>query len=333
MKKILIIRPDNLGDVVLTLPLAGIIKRHYPNTIVAFLGRRYSEPVIRRSRFIDEFYDWPAMQSNPVEQVRKIGADIAIHVYPDKEIAAAVYRAGVPIRVGTGRRWFNILYCNRRIWLKRRQSNLHEAQLNTKLLAPIGINKNFSLDKLHQYYGWKKSPNTLIKKVLKPDKKNIIFHPKSKGHGCEWPVENYLELANLLPEEKFHILITGTHEEGVLIEKACPKIFHYPHVVNLTGKHDLDTFIALIEQSDCLVASGTGPVHIAAAAGITAIGLYPPVRPIHPGRWGPLGKNANALCRGQLTRDKRELRKISSITPDDVKIIIIKKIKMDSRHD
>ena len=267
------------------------------------------------------------MQSNPVEQVRKIGADIAIHVYPDKEIAAAVYRAGVPIRVGTGRRWFNILYCNRQVWLKRRQSNLHEAQLNTKLLAPIGINKNFSLDKLHQYYGWKRSLNTSLREILKPDKRNIIFHPKSKGHGCEWPVENYLELANLLPEKEFRILITGTREEGQLIEEICPEIFHRPHVINLTGQYNLDTFITLIEQSDCLIASGTGPVHIAAATGITTIGLYPPVRPIHPGRWGPLGSDAHALCKDQLTWDKKELGKITLISPSEVKDLMAKKLE------
>jgi ADP-heptose:LPS heptosyltransferase len=44
-----------------------------------------------------------------------------------------------------------------------------------------------------------------------------------------------------------------------------------------------------------LVAASTGPLHIASAVGIHAIGLYPSKRPMHPGRWMPLGGNASYL--------------------------------------
>ncbi|MCB0778620.1 MAG: hypothetical protein KDC03_03595, partial [Flavobacteriales bacterium] len=56
-----------------------------------------------------------------------------------------------------------------------------------------------------------------------------------------------------------------------------------------------DQLIALIGASDALVAASTGPLHIAAASGKRAIGLFAPRRPIHPGRWAPLGPDAHAL--------------------------------------
>ena len=43
------------------------------------------------------------------------------------------------------------------------------------------------------------------------------------------------------------------------------------------------------------MASGTGPLHVAAASGINTLGLFPSVRPIHPERWAPLGKKAGYL--------------------------------------
>ena len=48
-KKIIISRTDRIGDVVLTLPMAGIIKSKYPNCKILFLGKTYTEPIINAS--------------------------------------------------------------------------------------------------------------------------------------------------------------------------------------------------------------------------------------------------------------------------------------------
>ena len=68
-----------------------------------------------------------------------------------------------------------------------------------------------------------------------------------------------------------------------------------PHVTDATGLLDLRQLIMLIGACDALVAASTGPLHVAAACGIRAIGLYSPRRPIHPGRWAPIGRDAHAL--------------------------------------
>ncbi|MFC7667381.1 glycosyltransferase family 9 protein [Hymenobacter humi] len=47
--------------------------------------------------------------------------------------------------------------------------------------------------------------------------------------------------------------------------------------------------------ADGLVAGSTGPLHLAAALGRHALGLYPPIRPMHPGRWAPLGPRAGFM--------------------------------------
>lgn len=75
------------------------------------------------------------------------------------------------------------------------------------------------------------------------------------------------------------------------IQKLLPE-----HVKIITGDLNLTEFIELIAQSDALVAASTGPLHIAAALGIGAIGIYPPMRPIHPGRWRPIGRKAKYVC-------------------------------------
>lgn len=59
---------------------------------------------------------------------------------------------------------------------------------------------------------------------------------------------------------------------------------------------NLKQFISFIAAADGLIAASTGPLHIAAALGKVALGIYPPIKPMHPpGRWAPLGKNASYL--------------------------------------
>jgi ADP-heptose:LPS heptosyltransferase len=66
-------------------------------------------------------------------------------------------------------------------------------------------------------------------------------------------------------------------------------------VTDLTGKLSLDELIAFLAHADGIVAASTGPLHIAAALGVTAVGLFPPTRPMHSGRWAPVGKQTKVF--------------------------------------
>ena len=68
----------------------------------------------------------------------------------------------------------------------------------------------------------------------------------------------------------------------------------------------LRQFIAFINHCDILIAASTGPLHIAAAVGKRAIGLFAPMRPIHPERWKPIGKQAHYLVLNKNCSDCRK---------------------------
>jgi ADP-heptose:LPS heptosyltransferase len=63
-------------------------------------------------------------------------------------------------------------------------------------------------------------------------------------------------------------------------------------VTNVIDFMSLSEFMSLIDVCDGLVASSTGPVHIAAALQKHSLGIYPPIKPMHPVRWQPIGKKA-----------------------------------------
>lgn len=295
-KTIMISRTDSIGDVVLTLPMAGVIKKFYPNSKIIFLGKTYTKPVVALSEHIDEFINWDELQKMPnaVDVLKKHNTDVFIHVFPNKEIAKMVKAANIPLRIGTFGRLHHILTCNKKIRFTRKKSDLHESQLNLKLLSPLGITQHFELNELATFYGFSNIPTLHpdLKNIIDSNRKNIILHPKSKGSAKEWGLDNYLQLAELLPKDQFKVFISGTEEEGKLIGNT----FKFDeNIVSLIGKLSLTDFIAFIANTNGLVAASTGPLHIAAALNKKAIGLYSPKRPIHPGRWKPVGQHAQAV--------------------------------------
>jgi ADP-heptose:LPS heptosyltransferase len=321
----IISRSDAIGDVVLTLPVAGVLRELYPQAKIIFLGRSYTEELIKTCVYVDAFLNWDELQQLPEEEAVKrmadTGADTILHVFPQPEIARMAKRAGIKQRIGTTNRLYHWWYCNKRVWLSRKNSPWHEAQLNLRLLTSLGAKELYSLQEIGLYYGLTRLAPIppAIAGQLDPGRFNLILHPKSRGHGREWGLDYYIQLINLLPSNQFKIFVSGTAAEGRLLEpllQACPS------VTDITGKLSLAEFISFISRADGLMASGTGPLHLAAALGIHAVGIFPPLRPIHPGRWAPVGPKAAALVKNiscNACRKTMDCTCIRDILPAQVK--------------
>ena len=331
LNKIILSRTDNIGDVVLALPMAGIIKKFYPECKIIFLGRTYTKPVIDSCENIDEFIDWDVLKEKDgkekIKFLKSFQADAIIHVFPNKIIASLAKKARIPLRIGTSHKLFHLLYCNKLVHFSRRKSNLHEAQLNCKLLSPLGIKKEFTIQEITDYYGLTRASevSSEIKKLIDKKKFNVIFHPKSNAHGREWSLDNFEKTIKLLDKTKFIIFISGTEKEKETLKHWIDGLADT--VVDLTGKLSLSEFIHFISLADGLVASGTGPLHLAAALGKETIGLFPPIRPLHPGRWGAVGKKTHNLslkknCSDCVNNPKKCLC-MNIISPDEVAEILV----------
>jgi len=97
-------------------------------------------------------------------------------------------------------------------------------------------------------------------------------------------------------------------------------------VIDLTGYFELNEFIAFINHSDGLVAASTGPLHIASALGKLVVGIYPPIKPMHPGRWAPIGKNAHFVVVNKECSDCRKSLNchcMNEVSPEQVMKIIL----------
>ncbi len=303
-KHFILSRTDSIGDVILTLPMAYVLKQYFPDCRISFLGSLYTQPIIACSPYIDNFLNWSEISAMPeteqIEILKQTHADVFIHVFPRKEIARLVKKSGIKERIGTSHRSYHWLTCNRLLGFSRKKSDLHEAQLNLKLLKPLGINVNYSVNELSSFFGLQPQgnlPNDILQ-LIDPEKINLVLHPKSKGSAREWGLHSFAELIRILPRDKFNIFVSGTEAEGTLFREQLTQNNEFIH--DISGKLSLSELILFINKIDALVACSTGPLHIAAALGKTAIGIYPVRRPMHPGRWSPIGPHVHVFATEEI---------------------------------
>ncbi|MBC6606284.1 glycosyltransferase family 9 protein [Hymenobacter sp. BT188] len=304
MKTFLVSRTDAIGDVVLTLPVCGQLKRLFPGCRVVLIGRTYTQAVAEACPQVDGFINVDELLKLPpsaqVGLLRAAEATAIIHVFPNKALARLAQQAGIPTRIGTRNRWFHWLTCNRLVALSRRHSLLHEAQLNLQLLSPLSAIKAdlplaevAVLSKLQPTEPLGGNFRQLLE-ARKTGQLNIILHPSSRGSAREWGHDHFATLAHLLHQAGHRVFITGTAADGEMLR---PWLTEHAAALSadLTGQLSLPQLLAFIHATDGLVAASTGPLHLAAALGRHALGIYPPLRPTDPGRWAPLGPYAEYL--------------------------------------
>jgi ADP-heptose:LPS heptosyltransferase/O-antigen ligase len=295
LRRVLVTRTDNIGDVVLTLPMVGYLKQQHPQAEISFLCRSYAAAIVAQCKHVDKVLTVESI-GDMKTHMRTVGYDAVIFGFAQRKLANAAWRADVLRRVGSSHRFYHWLTCNLLAHFSRVKSDLHEAQLNFKLLKPLGMNFAPALEQCWRLYGLSVPRHPQADALLAKDKFNLILHPKSNGNGREWPLGHYTQLAQLLRTvPDVQILVTGSPAEGKFLQEHAPELLAMRNVKNVCGQLDLQGFTALIGGCDGLIASGTGPLHMAAALGRPTAGLFPPVKPIDPARWGALGERAMSL--------------------------------------
>ena len=279
----------------LTLPFCAWLKECFPKATLVFLARGYTIPVVSCFKPVDEILDWDLIVNLPIaEKIGLLKADCIVHLFPNKDVAALSKKAKTPYRIGTSHRIFHFLTCNYKVNFSRKNSSLHEAQLNFELARPFGLKRIPSLESIIAIGTHFSLPIKPTPKALKNiDLSNaIVLHPKSQGSAIEWPIEKYHALSEQLIQSGKTVLITGTEKEGEMIRK---QFSFSQHLIDLTGQLTLSELIALLAKVKVVVACSTGPIHIAAVLGTPTIALFSSRKPIHPGRWRPLGEKSKVL--------------------------------------
>ncbi len=286
--RILIIRTDRIGDMVLTLPMATAIKQARPTDQVIILARTYTQPLVSLSLDVDEvfLYDDRDSFSALFKQLRSISADAVLIPSPKFKLVLAAYLAKIPLRIGTAYRWYSILF-NRTIHEHRKTALRNEAEFNLRMLSEVAITAQPNI--LPSLDINKLPPNPLIDNY-------IVLHCNTGGSTASWSADHWVQLAKKLFEQyHYTIVLTGTATESEFLFIMCERMKHYGIDVHILSHGDLLQLATVLSQAKLVVAAGTGPGHLAAALDAPTIGIFPLRTPISKERWGFRGKNAVSL--------------------------------------
>jgi lipopolysaccharide heptosyltransferase II len=292
-KNFLIARTDRIGDVILSLPMAELIKKQHKDCRITFLVRDYTKDLLLNHPFIDEVITLDEKNnkiklSSNIKKIAKHKFGYAIVVNPSFKLTLIIFLSGIKVRIGSGFRLYSILF-NRRVYVHRKYAGMHELEFNVDLLRQIGIaekinkrNVKFNLQVDIESGRWIDA--LLVQNKIDKTKPMIIIHPGSGGSAVDLPIEKFKELINnILLLDKFYIVLTGTNDE----KKLCDELKTSDKILNFAGMLSLKQLTALIKRCDIFIANSTGPLHIAAALDKYVIGFYPKITVCSAKRWGP----------------------------------------------
>ena len=332
-KNLLIVRTDRIGDVVLSLPLAKIIKKHFPECKITFLVRKYTKSLVENHPYIDNVIilkqkDGKIPVGDNIKILSYYGFDSCIVVYPTYVISLITYLSHIKNRIGTGYRWYSFLF-NQKVYTHRKYAEKHELEFNVDLLQKFGIEEKIDYNNIDFDLYIDKKSETKVNEILKNNKivKNkpvIIIHPGSGGSAIDLPIHKFDELIKMI-SAKFDVqmILTGSEDE----KELCEELNSGEKVTNFSGELNLSELIAVINKSDIFISNSTGPIHIAAALGKYTIGFYPKILACSAKRWGPYSEKSavfkpNIDCKNCTREQCEKLDCMSSINLNDVLVKI-----------
>ncbi len=335
-ENLLIVRTDRIGDVILTLPLAEIVKKHFPSCRVTFLIRNYTLSLVNSNPFIDEVLILKELNGKPLlrKNIKNISGhkfDSCVIVYPTLILALIIYFSRIKERIGTGYRWYSFLF-NNKVFQHRKFAEMHELEFNVNLLRSFGINEKISRGNINFNLRAENKPglvDLLKQNKIDGTKPIIIIHPGSGGSAVDLPVEKFKELVQMLDKrDDIQLIITGSGSE----KKMCEELKISERIKNFAGQFDLAELTALISKADIFISNSTGPIHIAAALGKNTIGFYPHLLACSAKRWEPYStKSVVFIPRGNCPDCAREqcIRQecMNRINMQEVFSVVIQKIK------
>lgn len=293
LRKLLIVRTDRIGDVVLSLPMIGVVRSCFPSASISFLLRSYTKDLASGQPGLDDILLYDSEHGRKsfwtmLGEIRQRRFDAVVVTYPTFRLAFLMFLSRIPLRVGTGYRWYSLLF-TRRVFEHRKTAEKHEAEYNMSLLRSLGcaVPSDTPTPLLQIRTSDHEAADAALEKIgLEGAARFCILHPGSGGSARDWKPGRFGELAKRLSSRGVNVLVTGGPGEERLVELVI--VGSGGNARRLPGPLPLMALASLIRKADVFVSNSTGPLHIAAAVGTPVVAFFPPILQCSSARWGPL---------------------------------------------
>lgn len=283
VRKLLVVRDDRLGDVVLTLPAIDLLSAAYPDAVIGLLVQPALAPLASMFAPVDCVLE---TGGDLADTIRGFAPDAAVCISRHPAAARALRKAGVRRVTGTGRRLFSFMF-DRRVGASRRASVRHELEHALDLAARAGTAQEpvrFPIEVPAEAQA--RVARWLDVHGVAADP--LVIHPGTAGSCPGWTPGRWRRLAAMLRDTNHPVVITEGPADQVAMrafaDSAVPRF-----------AQGLPELAALLSVARLTVSNSTGPIHLAGALGRPVLAIHAPWKSCGVERWGPYCSNGWAL--------------------------------------
>jgi heptosyltransferase-2 len=296
-KRILVIRLDRLGDVILSLPVAQALRRHFPHAFIVMMVSPACRDVVQGHPALNEVMSYDKEVEHRgwrstirfARGLRRHHFDTALILHPSNRSHWIPWLAGIPVRIG---------YRRKSGWLlthphphRKQEGSKHEAVYSLELLSFFGIEPMAPRPVVPVHPEAVGRIDRLLSEAsVRPGDRLVAIHPSASCISKRWMPERFAQVADRLSREhRLRVcLVAGTNDAGWARQVADAM---QEHPLNLAGALSIGELAALLRRCALLISNDSGPVHVAAAVGTPVIDIFGRnQRGLSPLRWGPLGE-------------------------------------------
>lgn len=296
-KRILVIRLDRLGDVILSTPVLQALRSRFPHAFIAMMVRPACNDVIEGNPSLNEviLYDKEGAHQSVLATIRfartlrRFDFDSALVLHPSNRSHWIPWLAHIPVRVGYDRK--NGWLLTHRLPHRKQEGGKHEAVYTLEMLEIFGISPTLPKPVVPIHDRAKHRVDALLaESSIQPSDQLVAIHPSASCISKRWMPDRFAQVADrLMTEQGLKICLVAGESDVLFAHQVAQGMRQVP--VNFAGRLSVAELAALLKRCRLLISNDSGPVHVAAAVGIPVVDLFGRnQRGLSSLRWGPLGE-------------------------------------------
>lgn len=330
-RRILIVRTDRIGDVLLSTPVVRALRDNFPHAYIAMMVSPYAKDIVEGNPYLDEviIYDKDGKHKSWgrsykfAHNLKNKRFDLAVIPHPTNRVHLVTYFAGIPRRIGYDRK-FGFLLTDR-IKHTKQFGEKHELEYTIDLISYLGIEaEDKSLFMPIKESSEKYVEDLFIREGISKVDKLLAVHPGASCPSKIWPNERFAEVADRIVKEYGFKVLVVCGPKDIFLAKNVVKHMR-SKAVNLAGRSSVSQLASIIKRCRLFISNDSGPVHIASALGTPVISIFGrDQKGLSPKRWGPVGLKDKILhkqvgCIECLAHNcEKEFACLKAITVEDV---------------
>lgn len=318
VNRVLVVRLDEIGDVVMMTPFLRELRRNLPDAWITLVVKPAVHNLVELCPYVNEVLTYDRTASGRFAEQRRHGRALRLgwkHLWRRRFDLAILprwgadyyhgsfltYFSGAPRRVGysanvseSKQRLNSGLDCLLSHKLEDSDPK-HEIEHNLDVIRFLG--GTVQEDQLELWLG--EDDETFAEKVLNskgvhPKDLLFAFGPGKRDLKRRWPLSRFVELGVWLKRKyQVYILIVGEETEESLVQELQQQLGDI--VINMVGRTNLRQAVSLLKHCHLYIGNDYGPKHMALAVGVPVIEInaHPlsgsPSHQDSPQRFGPWG--------------------------------------------